>query len=83
MSGPTRPMNMSSTVVRRPVSDSPGVTFIDSPTVLKALTASNMIDRNDRARRFYENAGFRADGAEKHQTFGGADVRELRYRLSR
>jgi ribosomal protein S18 acetylase RimI-like enzyme len=40
-----------------------------------------VLDANARARRFYELAGFEPDGAEKHATFGGADVREMRYRL--
>ena len=39
-----------------------------------------VIEGNARARRFYEIAGFSADGAEKLATFGGASLRELRYR---
>lgn len=37
-------------------------------------------DRNERARRFYEIGGWRADGATKVDTFGGTEVREVRYR---
>jgi GNAT superfamily N-acetyltransferase len=40
-----------------------------------------VLDSNARARRFYEIAGFAADGGEKLGSFGGASVRELRYRL--
>jgi GNAT superfamily N-acetyltransferase len=39
-----------------------------------------VLDGNARARRFYEIAGFAPDGAEKTGTFGGAVLRELRYR---
>jgi GNAT superfamily N-acetyltransferase len=35
---------------------------------------------NARARRFYEIAGFAADGAEKLASFGGVSLTELRYR---
>ncbi|MEU7162577.1 GNAT family N-acetyltransferase [Streptomyces chrestomyceticus] len=35
---------------------------------------------NARARRFYERAGFRADGAEEAYEVAGVDVPELRYR---
>lgn len=34
---------------------------------------------NDRARRFYERAGFRADGAEEPFEVGGVAVPEVRY----
>ncbi len=33
---------------------------------------------NPRARRFYEREGWRADGGEKTQAFGGVDVAEVR-----
>lgn len=39
-----------------------------------------VLDANDRARRFYEIAGFALDGAEKVEEFGGMPLRELRYR---
>jgi ribosomal protein S18 acetylase RimI-like enzyme len=35
---------------------------------------------NERARRFYEAAGWHPDGAEQTQTFGGAELHEVRYR---
>jgi GNAT superfamily N-acetyltransferase len=38
-----------------------------------------VLDSNARARRFYETAGFVADGGEKTAPFGGATLRELRY----
>jgi ribosomal protein S18 acetylase RimI-like enzyme len=38
-----------------------------------------VLDTNARARRFYEIAGFRTDGGEKTETFGGAALREVRY----
>jgi GNAT superfamily N-acetyltransferase len=41
-----------------------------------------VLDTNARARRFYEIAGFAADGAEKTAPFGGATLRELRYLLA-
>ncbi|MEV5463785.1 GNAT family N-acetyltransferase, partial [Streptomyces cellulosae] len=34
---------------------------------------------NDRARRFYERAGFRADGAEEPFEVDGVAVPEVRY----
>lgn len=36
---------------------------------------------NERARRFYERAGFRADGPSHDYDVGGAALPELRYRL--
>jgi ribosomal protein S18 acetylase RimI-like enzyme len=36
---------------------------------------------NARARRFYEIAGFAADGTEKSEIFGGAPLTEVRYLL--
>jgi GNAT superfamily N-acetyltransferase len=39
-----------------------------------------VLEGNARARRFYEIAGFAADGADKSATFGGVVLRELRYR---
>lgn len=42
-----------------------------------------VLDGNDRARRFYEKAGLAADGAQKRATFGGATLREVRYRAAR
>jgi GNAT superfamily N-acetyltransferase len=36
---------------------------------------------NDRARRFYEKAGFHADGATQDFEVGGATLPEVRYRL--
>jgi RimJ/RimL family protein N-acetyltransferase len=35
---------------------------------------------NGRARRFYERAGWRPDGAEKTEEWAGARVPEVRYR---
>lgn|SRR5437763_6222569 len=40
-----------------------------------------VLDSNDRARRFYEAAGWRVDGATKPHVIGGQDVVEVRYRL--
>jgi len=40
-----------------------------------------VLDTNARARRFYEVAGFVADGGEKSEPFGGATLREVRYLL--
>ena len=37
-------------------------------------------ERNARARRFYEIGGWQPDGATKVDTFGGAEVHEVRYR---
>jgi GNAT superfamily N-acetyltransferase len=39
-----------------------------------------VLDANERARRFYERAGFVLDGGEKTELFGGRPLRELRYR---
>jgi RimJ/RimL family protein N-acetyltransferase len=39
-----------------------------------------VLDSNARARRFYEAAGFRADGAVKHDDSRGFPLREVRYR---
>jgi GNAT superfamily N-acetyltransferase len=39
-----------------------------------------VLDRNARARRFYERAGFAPDGAAKTDTLAGAPVTEVRYR---
>lgn len=41
-----------------------------------------VLDTNARARRFYEAAGFQADGAEKLDGREGLELRELRYRRS-
>jgi len=35
---------------------------------------------NQRARAFYERAGWHADGGTKRDTFGGREVEEVRYR---
>jgi GNAT superfamily N-acetyltransferase len=40
-----------------------------------------VLDGNARARRFYEHAGLRHDGASKVESFGGAPLAEVRYRL--
>lgn len=40
-----------------------------------------VLDRNDRARRFYEKGGWQHDGASKIEDVWGVSVRELRYRL--
>jgi len=40
-----------------------------------------VLDTNARARRFYETAGFAADGGEKSEAFGGVPLREVRYLL--
>jgi ribosomal protein S18 acetylase RimI-like enzyme len=37
---------------------------------------------NQRARAFYERAGWHADGATKRATFGGREVEEVRYRIA-
>lgn len=37
---------------------------------------------NQRARTFYERAGWRADGVTKQDTFGGREVTEVRYRIA-
>jgi GNAT superfamily N-acetyltransferase len=39
-----------------------------------------VLDANDRARRFYERAGFVTDGAVKEEIMRGTPVREVRYR---
>lgn len=39
-----------------------------------------VLDSNDRARRFYERAGFLPDGAQKDEVFVGAAIREVRHR---
>jgi GNAT superfamily N-acetyltransferase len=46
-----------------------------SPLILWVFTA------NVRARRFYEAAGWRPDGAAKTIDFGGTEIEEIRYRL--
>lgn len=41
-----------------------------------------VMDRNSRARRFYERHGWRADGTERDSTrFGNISIHEVRYRL--
>ena len=40
-----------------------------------------VLDDNPRARRFYEAAGWRVDGAEKEDVLLGTLVREVRYRI--
>ena len=37
---------------------------------------------NQRARTFYELAGWQADGGTKHDSIGGREIGELRYRLT-
>ena len=39
-----------------------------------------VLDSNDRARRFYERAGFAIDGATKSEELRGTPVTEVRYR---
>jgi L-amino acid N-acyltransferase YncA len=39
-----------------------------------------VLDSNDRARRFYERAGFALDGAAKEEELAGTPIREVRYR---
>jgi ribosomal protein S18 acetylase RimI-like enzyme len=39
-----------------------------------------VLDDNPRARRFYEAAGWEADGGTKQDTFFGVEVTEVRYR---
>ncbi|MFJ5989606.1 GNAT family N-acetyltransferase [Lentzea sp. NPDC092896] len=41
-----------------------------------------VFDENPRARRFYERLGFRADGTVRTETIGGAELKEIRYRLT-
>lgn len=38
-----------------------------------------VLEGNDRARAFYEHNGWRHDGTSKVETFGGVQLRELRY----
>ncbi|MBV2355523.1 GNAT family N-acetyltransferase [Streptomyces sp. J2-1] len=40
-----------------------------------------VVEGNTRARRFYERAGFRADGAREPYEAGGVEVPEVRYAL--
>jgi RimJ/RimL family protein N-acetyltransferase len=40
-----------------------------------------VLEGNDRARRFYERAGWRLDGATKVETWRGAICNEVRYRV--
>jgi ribosomal protein S18 acetylase RimI-like enzyme len=40
-----------------------------------------VLEDNPRARRFYERAGWHADGAAKEDEFLGTRVREVRYRM--
>lgn len=42
-----------------------------------------VFEDNPRARRFYERFGFHPDGPTKTETIGGADLKEMRYRLTR
>jgi len=39
-----------------------------------------VFEKNERARRFYEHNGFKADGVEKLEEFAGEHLLELRYR---
>ena len=39
-----------------------------------------VLESNARARRFYDRAGWTADGSTKHDDIGGAAVTEVRYR---
>jgi len=39
-----------------------------------------VLDSNDRARRFYERAGFATHGATKDDVMAGTTIREVRYR---
>lgn len=41
-----------------------------------------VLEKNARARRFYEKHGWTADGEGKFETIGGARVREVRYSLN-
>jgi len=41
-----------------------------------------VLESNALGRRFYEAAGWRADGAAKDERIGAAEVREVRYRTS-
>jgi GNAT superfamily N-acetyltransferase len=38
-----------------------------------------VVDRNPRARRFYEREGWSADGVEQDEDLGGTPIHELRY----
>jgi ribosomal protein S18 acetylase RimI-like enzyme len=40
-----------------------------------------VLDSNDRARRFYERAGGKTDGATKRDEVDGFELREVRYRF--
>ena len=40
-----------------------------------------VLTANDRARRFYEAAGWRSDGEEKTESLHGIEVHEIRYRV--
>ncbi|WP_328769160.1 GNAT family N-acetyltransferase [Streptomyces sp. NBC_00286] len=40
-----------------------------------------VLEANERARRFYEAAGWRPDGAAVEDTTGGASLNKLRYRI--
>jgi ribosomal protein S18 acetylase RimI-like enzyme len=39
------------------------------------------LESNQRARRFYERAGFATDGASKTEPWAGVELREMRYRM--
>lgn len=41
-----------------------------------------VFDDNLRAPRFYERLGFRVDGTAKTESIGGAELKEIRYRLT-
>lgn len=41
-----------------------------------------VLDDNPRARRFYELAGWHDDGGRKHQSWRGAELDEVRYRIA-
>lgn len=41
-----------------------------------------VFEENPRARRFYEQLGFRADGAVQTETLGGVELKEMRYRFT-
>jgi len=71
----------------------PGVIGTGVGRVLFARAVADLDDRgfhpivvwvhweNERARRFYEKAGFRLDGGEKVEDYEGAPMPEARYRL--
>ena len=46
-----------------------------------AQTILWVLETNSRARRFYEAAGWRADGAIKTEEWSGVTLREVRYRI--